>query len=158
MTIERSAVKRSGAGRGSRAAGSEAASAPRPGPAEHFRCYKVSKRYDQDISALLGAFRLRVEGDRVVEARIAYGGMAATPKRARAAERAAAGLRLDEPEAWTAAADALADDFSPIDDHRASAAYRMRVARSLLSKALAEVAGRPSTETRVAGVREPAAA
>ena len=131
---------------------------PRPGPAEHFRCYKVSKRYDQDISALLGAFRLRIEGGRVIEARIAYGGMAATPKRARNAERAAAGLRLDEPESWTAAADALADDFSPIDDHRASAAYRMRVARSLLSKALAEVAGRPSTETRVAGVREPAAA
>ena len=131
---------------------------PRPGPAEHFRCYKVSKRYDQDISALLGAFRLRIEGGRVIEARIAYGGMAATPKRARNAERAAAGLRLDEPESWTAAADALADDFSPIDDHRASAAYRMRVARSLLSKALAEVAGHPSTETRVAGVREPAAA
>ena len=126
---------------------------PRPGPGEHFRCYKISKRYDQDVSALLGAFRLRTEGGRVVEARIAYGGMAATPKRARNAERAAAGLRLDEPAAWTAAADALADDFSPIDDHRASAAYRMRVARSLLSKALAEVAGRPSSETRVAGRR-----
>ena len=131
---------------------------PRPGPTEHFRCYKVSKRYDQDISALLGAFRLRVEGGRVVEARIAYGGMAATPKRARSAERAAAGLRLDEPAAWATAADALADDFSPIDDHRASAAYRMRVARSLLVKALAEVAGRPSAETRAVGVREPAAA
>ena len=131
--------------------------APRLGPADHFRCYKVSKRYDQDISALLGAFRLRVEGGRVAEARIAYGGMAATPKRARNAERAAAGLRLDDPAAWTATADTLADDFSPIDDHRASAAYRMRVARSLLAKALAEVAGRPSRETRVAGVRAPAA-
>ena len=127
---------------------------PRPGPAEHFRCYKISKRYDQDISALLGAFRLRIEGGRVVDARIAYGGMAATPKRARHAERAAAGLPLDEPTAWPAAAEALAEDFSPIDDHRASAAYRMRVARSLLVKALAEVAGRPSAETRVAGVRE----
>ena len=131
---------------------------PRPGPAEHFRCYKISKRFDQDISALLGAFRLRVEGDRVVEARIAYGGMAATPKRARCAERAAAGLRLDEPAAWPAAAAALAEDFSPIDDHRASAAYRMRVARSLLVKALAEIAGRPSAETRVVGIRERAAA
>ena len=131
---------------------------PRLGPAERFRCYKVSKRYDQDVSALLGAFRLRVEGSRVVEARIAYGGMAATPQRARNAERAAAGLRLDEPAAWPAAADALAGDFSPIDDHRASAAYRMRVARSLLVKALAEIAGRPSAETRAVGVREPAAA
>ncbi len=131
---------------------------PRPGPAEHFRCYKISKRFDQDISALLGAFRLRVQEGRVAEARIAYGGMAATPKRARRAERAAAGLRLDEPAAWPAAAEALAEDFSPIDDHRASAAYRMRVARSLLVKALAEVAGRPSAETRVVGVRERTAA
>ena len=131
---------------------------PRPGPAEHFRCYKISKRFDQDISALLGAFRFRIEGGRVVEARIAYGGMAATPKRARNAERAAVGLRLDEPATWPAAAEALAEDFSPIDDHRASAAYRMRVARALLVKALAEISGRPSTETRVVGVRERAAA
>ena len=131
---------------------------PRPGPAEHFRCYKISKRFDQDISALLGAFRFRIEGGRVALARIAYGGMAATPKRARNAERAAAGLRLDEPAAWPASAEALAGDFSPIDDHRASAAYRMRVARSLLVKALTEIAGRPTRETRVAGVREPAAA
>ena len=131
---------------------------PRPGPTEHFRCYKISKRYDQDISALLGAFRLRIEGRRVVEARIAYGGMAATPKRARNAERAAAGLLLDEPAAWPAAAEVLAEDFSPIDDHRASAAYRMRVARSLLVKALTEIAGRPAGETRVAGAGERAAA
>ena len=131
---------------------------PRPGPAEHFRCYKISKRFDQDISALLAAFRLRVDGGRVAEARIAYGGMAATPKRARHTERAAAGLRLDEPAAWPAAAEALGEDFSPIDDHRASAAYRMRVARSLLVKALAEIAGRPSAETRVVGVRERAPA
>ena len=131
---------------------------PRPGPAEHFRCYKISKRFDQDISALLGAFRLRVQEGRVVEAHIAYGGMAAIPMRARRAERAAAGLRLDEPAAWPTAAEALAEDFSPIDDHRASAAYRMRVARSLLVKALAEVAGHPSAETRVVGVRERTAA
>ena len=131
---------------------------PRPGPAEHFRCYKISKRFDQDISALLGALRVRIEGGRVVEARIAYGGMAATPKRARNAERAAVGLRLDEPGTWPAAAEALAEDFSPIDDHRASAAYRMRVARALLVKALAEISGRPSTETRVVGVRERVAA
>ena len=127
---------------------------PRLRASERFRCYKISKRYDQDISAVLGAFRLRLDGRRVVGARIAYGGMAATPKRAGNAERAAAGLALDEPPTWTAAADALADDFSPIDDHRASAAYRMRVARALLVKALTEIAGRPSTETRVAGVRD----
>ena len=131
---------------------------PRLSQGEHFRCYKISKRFDQDISALLGAFRLRIERDRVVEARIAYGGMAATPKRALGAERAVAGLDLREPARWPAAAEALGEDFSPIGDHRASAGYRMRVARSLLVKALAEIAGRPTTETRIAGIRESEAA
>ena len=127
----------------------------RLGPRDHFRCYKISKRFDQDISALLGAFRLRIEGARVVGARIAFGGMAATPKRARTTERAVAGLSLEEPKSWSAAARSLAADFAPIDDHRASAAYRLRAARALLTKALAEVAGRPTAETRVAGVRAP---
>ena len=131
---------------------------PRLGSGEHFRCYKISKRFDQDISALLGAFRLAVEGGRVVAARIAYGGMAATPKRAARAEQAATGLALDRPASWSAAAEALAADFTPIDDHRASADYRMRVARSLLLKALTEIAGRPTGETRVVGARERSAA
>ena len=128
---------------------------PRLGPNEHFRCFKISKRFDQDISALLGAFRLRIEDACVVDARIAFGGMAATPQRARNAERATAGLCLEEPQSWAAAADSLAEDFSPIDDHRASAAYRLRVARSLLTKALAEISGRPTAQTRVAGIRAP---
>ena len=127
---------------------------PRLGEGEHFRCYKISKRFDQDISALLGAFRFRIEAGRVAEARIAFGGMAATPKRARGAERAAAGLGLHDPAHWSAAAEALAEDFSPIDDHRASAGYRMRVANALFVKALTEIAGRPAAETRVAGIRE----
>ena len=130
-------------------------SVPRLGPGDRFRCYKVSKRFDQDISALLGAFRLRVdETGRIAQARIAYGGMAAVPKRASGAEHAAAGLRLDEPARWPAAAEALTKDFAPIDDHRASAAYRMGVAKALLLKAFAEVAGRPSTETRITGHRD----
>jgi len=127
---------------------------PRLGRDEHFRCYKISKRFDQDISALLGAFRLRIRRGRVIDARIAYGGMAATPKRALATERAVAGLRLRDPASWAATAEALAEDFAPIDDHRASAGYRMRVARSLLLKALAEIAGRPTFETRITGIRE----
>ena len=122
---------------------------------EHFRCYKISKRFDQDISALLGAFRFRIRRGRIADARIAYGGMAATPKRALATERAVAGLRLRDPTSWAPAANTLAEDFSPIDDHRASAGYRMRVARSLLLKALAEIAGRPTSETRITGFREP---
>ena len=127
---------------------------PRLGAEEHFRCYKISKRFDQDISALLGAFRFRIRRGRVADARIAYGGMAATPKRAPATESAVTGLRLRDSASWPAAADALAEDFSPIDDHRASARYRNRVARSLLLKAFAEIAGRPTSETRITGFRE----
>ena len=123
------------------------------GEGEHFRCYKISKRFDQDISALLGAFRFRIRRGRVSAARIAYGGMAATPKRAPATERAVTGLRLRDPASWSVAAECLAEDFSPIDDHRASARYRMRVARSLLVKALTEIAGRPTTRTRITGIR-----
>lgn len=128
---------------------------PRLAKDERFRCYKISKRFDQDISALLGAFRFRIVRGRVAEARIAYGGMAATPKRARHTERAVAGLRLRAPALRSVAGEALAEDFSPIDDHRASAGYRLRVAQSLLVKALTEIAGRPSTETRLTGMREP---
>ena len=127
---------------------------PRLGADEHFRCYKISKRFDQDISALLGAFRFRIRRARVTEARIAFGGMAATPKRAPATESAVTGLRLRDPASWPAAADAIARDFTPIDDHRASAPYRMRVAVSLLLKALTEIAGRPTSETRIIGLRE----
>ena len=127
---------------------------PRLESDERFRCYKISKRFDQDISALLGAFRFRIRRGRVADARIAFGGMAATPKRAPATETAVTGLRLRDPVSWPAAADVLAEDYSPIDDHRASAAYRMRVARSLLLKALAEIAGRPTSETRITGFRE----
>ena len=126
---------------------------PRLGRGEHFRCYKISKRFDQDISALLGAFRFRIRRSRIAEARIAFGGMAATPKRAAETERAVAGLRLRDPASWSVAAEALSKDFSPIDDHRASARYRMRVARSLLLKALTEIAGRPTSDTRITGLR-----
>ncbi len=61
---------------------------PRPTPGSRFRAYKISKRFDQDISAVMAAFQLRLDGDRVAEARIAFGGMAATPKRAAHAEAA----------------------------------------------------------------------
>ena len=128
-------------------------SVPRLDSDEHFRCYKISKRFDQDISALLGAFRFRIRRGCVAGARIAYGGMAATPKRAVATERVVTGLRLRDPASWLAAAATLSEDFSPIDDHRASAVYRLRVARSLLLKAVTEIAGRPTSETRIIGLR-----
>ncbi len=119
-----------------------------------FRCFKISKRYDQDISALMGAFRLSIEERRVSAARIAFGGMAATPRRAPLAEKAIVGARLDDRGSWQAALEALATDYRPIDDLRASASYRSLAARALLEKALREIAGAGSQETRVFGHRE----
>jgi xanthine dehydrogenase small subunit len=106
-----------------------------------FRAFKVSKRFDEDISAVMGAFRLTLDGRRITEARVAYGGMSATPKRAAGAEQALLGADLDERSSWSAAIAALAGDFTPLTDMRASAAYRAQVAANLLRKALIEVAG-----------------
>ena len=126
---------------------------PRLGAGEVFRCYKISKRFDQDISALLGAFRFTLEGRRVTGARVAFGGMAATPKRAAATEAALKSLRLDDPDDWEAACEALAMDFQPIDDMRASARYRLETAQALLRKALHEAGGEASAATRILGLR-----
>ena len=126
---------------------------PRLGAGEVFRCYKISKRFDQDISALLGAFRFTVEGGCVADARVAFGGMAATPKRAAVTETALAGLPLDDPLEWDAACKALASDFRPIDDMRASAQYRLETAQALLRKALHEAGGEASAATRLLGLR-----
>lgn len=106
-----------------------------------FRAFKISKRFDEDISAVMGAFRFTLDQGKIVEARLAYGGMAGTPARARATEAALAGVALDDPHAWTAALAHLEADFSPISDMRASAAYRRKVARAILGKALLEIAG-----------------
>jgi xanthine dehydrogenase small subunit len=106
---------------------------PLPEAGDQFRCYKLSKRFDQDISALLGAFNLRLAKGRVADVRIAYGGMAAIPKRARDCEQALRG------RPWTEATiaqgrEALAREFAPISDMRASAAYRLLEAQNLLTK------------------------
>ncbi len=120
-----------------------------------FRCFKVSKRFDQDISSVMGAFRFTVEDDgSISEARIAYGGMAGTPRRARGAEAALNGAQLRDSRAWTKAFTALRGDFTPLDDHRASARYRTETAHALLGKALIEAAGTASSRTRIVGHRE----
>ena len=126
---------------------------PKLGPSDAFRCYKISKRFDQDISAVMAAFRFTLADRRVAAARIAFGGMAATPKRAARAEAAIAGASLDDAASWNEAIAALAEDFQPIGDMRASAAYRMEVAQALLKKALIEVAGEITASTRVIGAR-----
>ncbi|MCR4282615.1 MAG: FAD binding domain-containing protein, partial [Bauldia sp.] len=120
-----------------------------------FRCYKVSKRFDQDISSVMGAFRFAVDPEGIVtEARCAYGGMAGIPKRANGAETALVGQQLRDSTAWARAFAALREDFKPLDDHRASARYRTETAHALLGKALIEAAGTSSKRTRVTGFRE----
>jgi len=123
---------------------------------ERFRCYKISKRFDQDISGAMGAFKFTLDGSRIQSARITFGGMAATPKRASQAEQALAGANLADETSWVPALTALTSDFTPISDQRASAGYRRDVARALLYKALIEIGGTPTRTTRIVGTREAA--
>ena len=97
------------------------------------RAYKISKRFDCDISALCAGFAITVEGGIVRQVRLAFGGMAATVRRAPQAEAALVGRAWTE-EAVVAAQTALANDFQPLSDMRASAAYRMQVAQNLLQR------------------------
>lgn len=111
---------------------------PKSAPA--LRVYKLSKRFDQDISAVCGAFNVTVTDGIVTEARIAFGGMAGTPHRAPAVEGALTG------QPWTnatiiAAAAKFADDYTPMSDMRASASYRQEVAANMLHRYFAELAG-----------------
>ena len=112
----------------------------RPKPNQFFRTYKISKRYDQDISTVCGAFNFMLDGDKIVEARVAYGGMAATPKRAPNAEAAIVGNALNDQTA-TAFANALALDFTPLSDWRGTDTYRMRVAQGLFRRLVADHGG-----------------
>jgi xanthine dehydrogenase small subunit len=113
---------------------------PVPGPASDVASYKVSKRYDQDISALCGGFRIDRQEGVIVAARVAFGGMAAVPRRATSCEEALVGGRCDE-QTLLAAQAALALDFQPLGDLRASAAYRSAVAGRLLQRWWYELAG-----------------
>ena len=103
-------------------------------PAERrVRAYKISKRFDCDISALCAGFAIELDGDVVRAVRLAFGGMAAIVRRAAQAEAALVGRRWDE-AALHAAQAALASDFEPLTDMRASAGYRQQVARNLLQR------------------------
>lgn len=102
--------------------------------------YKISKRFDQDISAVCAAFRLELDGTRVACIRVAYGGMAAIPKRAVDCEQALAGQEWSEASVRQAIP-ALERDFAPLTDMRSSAAYRRRVAANLLHRFWLETSG-----------------
>ncbi|MFJ2971069.1 xanthine dehydrogenase small subunit [Pseudomonas fulva] len=112
-----------------------------------FRAYKVSKRLDDDISAVCAAFNLSIEHGVVNGARIAFGGMAAIPKRARACEAALLGQPWNKASVERAC-QALAEDFTPLSDFRASQQYRLLTAQNLLRKYFIEQQT-PHIETRV---------
>jgi len=106
---------------------------------ERFFAHKISKRFDQDISSVMAAFKFIMAGRTIGGARLAFGGMAATPRRARETEAALIGLKIDAPETWDQAIATLAKDFTPLSDMRASSHYRMETAQALLRKALEEL-------------------
>lgn len=111
-----------------------------PKSAPNLRCYKISKRFDQDISAVLGCFNLTLDQGRVTAARIAFGGMAGIPKRASAVETALIGQVFDM-ASLTAALPLFDTDFQPLSDMRASAQYRLKVAKNLLIRYLHDLSG-----------------
>jgi xanthine dehydrogenase small subunit len=143
ITLRRGAARRSlpleefflAYGKQDRAPGDfvESIHVPLPDAAWRLAAYKLSKRRDEDISAVAAGLAVRVEGGRISAARLAFGGMAGTPKRAATAEAALIGQPWGA-AAFAAAAEALAGDFTPLDDWRASAAYRMRAAQNLLRR------------------------
>jgi xanthine dehydrogenase small subunit len=100
---------------------------------DRYAVYKISKRLDEDISALCGAFRIRLDNGVISDAVIAFGGMAGTPKRATHAEAVLVGARWSE-EAFDAAAEELGKDYTPLTDWRASADYRLLVSKNLLRR------------------------
>ncbi|MEO3416364.1 xanthine dehydrogenase small subunit [Roseovarius sp. CAU 1744] len=106
---------------------------PRPADGQRDAAYKISKRRDEDISSVAAGISVQLTDGRITRARIALGGMAATPKRAAGAEAALIGQEWSE-AAFEAAAVALAGDFAPLTDWRASADYRMRAAQNLLRR------------------------
>jgi xanthine dehydrogenase small subunit len=110
---------------------------PKIGPDQHYFAYKISKRFEQDISALCMGFSFDLKDGKCSNVRLAYGGMAATPKRASSAEAALEGHTWNEANARAAMA-VLDKDFTPITDMRASKNYRMNVAKNLILKAWLE--------------------
>ncbi|MFT5744458.1 MAG: xanthine dehydrogenase small subunit, partial [Paracoccaceae bacterium] len=124
----------------------EAVTLPASAPA--LRCYKISKRFDQDISAICGCFNVTVTNGTVTDACIAFGGMAGTPKRAAAVEAALVG------NAWTientqAAMAKMGEDFTPLSDMRASADYRLTTAANLLQRYFHDLGGQDTSVLEV---------
>jgi xanthine dehydrogenase small subunit len=122
---------------------------PLPAPGQNDAAYKISKRRDEDISSVAAGISLTRAGRTITEARIAFGGMAATPKRAAKAEAALNGAEWSE-TAFEQAARALAQDFTPLSDWRASSEYRMLAAQNLLRRFFLEHDEATSTPIQLA--------
>jgi len=124
---------------------------PSPPAGALFAAEKISKRFDQDISAISAGFLVRVEQGVIADARLAYGGLAGIPKRATHAESALTGKPWTEASVRAAMA-AIANDFTPLTDMRASAAYRLEAAANLLLRFFHESSGQPARITSLASV------
>ena len=112
---------------------------------QEFRAYKISKRFDQDISAIMAGICFTIENGVVQTARCAFGGMAGTPMMAHQTQAALVGVEINDEKSWHQAVDLLEQDFAPMSDMRASAAYRLNTAKALLYKARAEISGEENT-------------
>ncbi|ASP49642.1 xanthine dehydrogenase small subunit [Cognaticolwellia beringensis] len=120
---------------------------PKSKPDQVLKVYKISKRIDDDISAVLAAFNIELKDNIVTNVRIAFGGMAGIPMRAKQCEAALLNKTFDS-ESVTAAQQALTQDFQPMSDVRASDKYRMKVAQNLIQKCYLELQSK-NIETRV---------
>ena len=120
---------------------------PRHSRGRHLKIYKISKRIDDDISAVCFSCCIEIESDLVNHVRIACGGMAAVPKRAFQCEQSISGKRWDMKSLKNAGL-AIDKDFKPIDDVRASASYRKEIARNLLKRMYLELHD-PNTQIQI---------
>lgn len=120
---------------------------PKPTADQTLKLYKISKRIDDDISAVLAAFFIETKDQKIIKVRLAFGGMAAIPKRSPMAEKVLLGNRLTK-ELVEQVKQALTIDFQPMSDVRASDKYRMKVAQNLIEKCYVELQNR-LVETRV---------
>ncbi len=103
-----------------------------------FKAYKISKRFDDDISSVCGSFSFLIKKNKITKAAIAYGGMSEIPKRALTIEKKLINSEFSE-NTFSKAVNLINKDFSPLDDMRASKNYRINVAKNLLLKAFYEI-------------------
>ncbi|MFT2099312.1 xanthine dehydrogenase small subunit [Marinomonas sp. 2405UD66-6] len=109
--------------------------------ADFHRFYKVSKRMEDDISSVMLATRFAVTEGKISDLRLAFGGMAATPIRAKKAEAALLNSDVNDEQALSNALAILKDELTPLSDMRASARYRSDMACNLVRKAWLELNG-----------------